>query len=70
MYGVTVDASGNVWATDEGNNRVEEFTSIGTFVKMFGWGVADGVAKFETCTASCHAGIQGSGNGESMCLKG
>ncbi len=63
-YGVTVDASGNVWATDEGNNRVEEFTSTGTFVKMFGWGVADGVAKFETCTASCHAGLQGSGNGE------
>jgi YD repeat-containing protein len=63
-YGVTVDASGNVWATDEGNNRVEEFTSEGAFVKMFGWGVADGVAKFETCTASCHAGLQGSGNGE------
>jgi RHS repeat-associated protein len=63
-YGVTVDSSGNVWATDEGNNRVEEFTSTGTFVKMFGWGVADGVAKFETCTASCHAGLQGSGNGE------
>ena len=53
-----------MWADNEGNNRVEEFTSEGVFVKMFGWGVADGVAKFETCTASCHAGLQGSGNGE------
>ncbi len=31
---------------------------------MFGWGVANGENKFQTCTVSCHAGIQGSGNGE------
>jgi len=63
-YGVTVDPSGNVWATDEGNNRVEEFSSAGVFIKMFGWGVANGENKFQTCTASCRAGLQGSGNGE------
>ncbi len=62
--GVTVDSKGNVWATDEGNNRVEEFTGEGVFVKMFGWGVANGENKFQTCTASCHIGLQGSGNGE------
>ncbi len=63
-FGVTVDSSGNVWATDEGNNRVEEFTGEGVFIKMFGWGVSNGEAKFETCTSSCHAGLQGSGSGE------
>jgi tripartite motif-containing protein 71 len=63
-FGVTVDSSGNVWATDEGNNRVEEFTSVGVFIKMFGWGVSNGEAKFQTCTTSCRAGLQGSGNGE------
>ncbi len=62
--GVTVDSKGNVWSTDEGNARVEEFNSSGTFLKMFGWGVANGENKFQTCTVSCHAGIQGSGNGE------
>ncbi len=62
--GVAVDASGNVWATDEGNNRVEEFTSEGVFIKTFGWGVSNGEAKFQTCTASCRAGLPGSGNGE------
>ncbi|MGC2374375.1 MAG: RHS repeat-associated core domain-containing protein [Solirubrobacteraceae bacterium] len=63
-FGVTVDSSGNVWATDEGNNRVEEFTSEGVFIKMFGWGVSNGEAKLQTCTTSCHTGLQGSGNGE------
>jgi tripartite motif-containing protein 71 len=63
-YGVTVDSKGNVWATDEGNDRVEEFTGEGVFIKMFGWGVANGENKFEVCTSSCRAGLQGSGNGE------
>ncbi len=62
--GVTVDSKGNVWATDETNDRVEEYTGAGVFVKMFGWGVANGEAKLETCTSSCRAGLQGSGNGE------
>ncbi len=63
-YGVTIDSKGNVWATDTSNDRVEEFNSEGVFLKMFGWGVANGEAKLETCTSSCRAGLQGSGNGE------
>ena len=30
----------------------------------FGWGVADGMAAFETCTTGCQAGISGSGDGQ------
>jgi RHS repeat-associated protein len=63
-YGVAIDSKGNVWASDEGNNRIQEFNSEGTFIKMFGWGVSNGENKFQTCTSSCHPGIQGSGNGE------
>ncbi len=62
--GVTIDSKGNVWATDELNNRVQEFNSEGTFMKMFGWGVANGENKLQTCTSSCRAGLQGSGSGE------
>jgi DNA-binding beta-propeller fold protein YncE len=29
--GIAVDASGNIWVADTGNNRVEEFTSAGVF---------------------------------------
>jgi hypothetical protein len=32
-------ASGNVYAVDTGNNRVEEFDKEGTFIRAFGWGV-------------------------------
>jgi RHS repeat-associated protein len=56
--------SGNIYVIDHGNNRVEEFNSSGTFVRTFGFGVSDGVSKFEVCTTSCHAGIAGSGAGQ------
>ena len=64
VEGVAIDSKGNVWATDTNQQRIEEFSSTGTFLKMFGWGVSNGEAKFETCTASCHQGIAGSGNGQ------
>jgi DNA-binding beta-propeller fold protein YncE len=32
--GVAVDSSGNIWVADTGNNRVEEFTSAGTFANQ------------------------------------
>jgi DNA-binding beta-propeller fold protein YncE len=60
-----VDASGNVWVTDGGNDRVQEFTEKGEFVKTFGWGVNEkGTEKLETCTSKCQAGKSGSGNGQ------
>ena len=62
--GVAVDGSGNVFVDDTGNNRIQKFTNTGTFLLSFGWGVADGVAAFETCTTGCQAGIFGSGDGQ------
>jgi len=58
------DATGDVYVADKGNNRIDEFDADGTFVQAWGWGVADGLPMFETCTLSCQAGIAGSGKGQ------
>jgi tripartite motif-containing protein 71 len=34
--GITVDAAGNIWVADTGNNRVEEFSAGGGFLQTFG----------------------------------
>jgi hypothetical protein len=57
-------SSGNVYVADSGNARVEKFDAKGTFLAAWGWGVADGAAHSEVCTASCQAGIPGSGPGQ------
>jgi DNA-binding beta-propeller fold protein YncE len=62
--GIAVDSSGNVWVADYGNNRIEEFNEKGEFTMTFGFGVANGEAKLETCTSSCRAGLAGTENGE------
>lgn len=33
---LTVDSTGKIWVTDTGNNRVEEFSEAGGFLKTFG----------------------------------
>ena len=53
-----------MYVTDQGNNRVDEFNSSGSFIETFGWGVTDGKAEFETCTSYCKAGLAGSGEGQ------
>src|SRR6204780_3367686 len=58
------DATGDVYVVDRGNNRVDEFEGDGSFVRAWGWGVADGLPMFETCTLTCEAGIAGSGAGQ------
>src|SRR5215469_4874453 len=57
-------ASGGIYVADSGNARVQKFNAKGTFVTAFGWGVADGAAHSEVCTANCRAGIAGSGPGQ------
>ena len=59
-------ASGHVYVAEGLGNRVSEFTAWGEFVKAWGWGVDDGVAEFEVCTAvsSCGPGLEGSGPGQ------
>ncbi len=63
--GVAVDAgSGDVYVADTGNFRVDQFSSAGVFIRAWGWGVADGLPVFETCSLSCQQGVSGSGAGQ------
>jgi hypothetical protein len=55
----------NVYVYDGGNNRVQEFEPSGSFLRAFGWGVADGTTEaLQVCTATCFAGLQGFGAGQ------
>jgi Fibronectin type III domain len=63
--GLAVNSSTHdVYLADTGNHRVDQFSSAGVFVRAWGWGVADGLPGFETCTLSCQAGVSGSGAGQ------
>jgi tripartite motif-containing protein 71 len=35
-HGVAVDSSGNVYVSDSGNNRIQKFSSDGTFITKWG----------------------------------
>jgi len=54
--GVAIDSSGDVYVADEINNRIEEFSAAGAFIRAYGWAVVDGMSQFENCTISCQAG--------------
>ena len=42
-YGVAVDSSGNVYVADKGNNRIQKFSSDGSFLSKWGsYGSGDG----------------------------
>jgi hypothetical protein len=70
--GVAVNAvTGDVYVADTGNRRVDEFEAGGVFMRAWGWGVADGAAKLESCgpdavpvTVECRRGLAGAGAGE------
>ena len=67
FFGVAVnDETHDVYITDTGNNRVDEFEADGTFVRAWGWGVATGAAELQTCTTatSCQQGLSGLAPGE------
>ena len=43
LWGIAADGSGNVYVADTANNRVQKFTSTGTFVTKWGsFGTGDG----------------------------
>jgi hypothetical protein len=63
--GVAVNANTHdVYVADRGNHRVDEFSSSGSFIRAWGWGVADGMPALETCTLVCGQGLSGSGAGQ------
>ena len=60
-----------MYVSDEGNNRIEELSSSGKFVRAFGWDVnRPGKEEFEVCTSYCKAGTAGSGYGQLKEAKG
>ncbi len=66
--GIAVNATTHdVYVADFGNYRVDEFSASGDFLRAWGWGVADGLPAFETCTLTCQAGLSGSGAGQLAC---
>ncbi len=75
--GIAVDSDpsslsvGDVYVQDAENHRVEKFGPNGEFLLAWGWGVANGEAKLETCgpqaspaTATCEEGSEGSEPGQ------
>ena len=56
--GVAVEESdGNVYVADRGHNRLEVFSSTGTFIAAWGWGVGGG-SSYKVCEAggNCRVG--------------
>jgi len=65
--GVAVnDETGDVYVADNGNSRIDQFSAAGAFIRAWGWGVKDGAAEAQTCTAAttCRAAIPGTAPGQ------
>jgi DNA-binding beta-propeller fold protein YncE len=62
--GITFSAGGDLYIVDNGNQRIDKFTPQRAFIRAWGWGVADGGHRLETCMATCRTGLTGKGNGE------
>jgi hypothetical protein len=64
--GIAVDQrSGDVLIVDSNNRRIEKFSSEGSFLLAWGWGVADGrTHTLQTCRTRCFAGLRGPGPGQ------
>ncbi len=63
------DTTKALYVADKGNNRIDEFESDGTFIRAWGWGVAEEhpvTKELQTCEAllGCFKGESGSGAGE------
>src|SRR6188508_3047562 len=52
---------GDLYVADQLNHRIVEFSPWGTFVRAWGWGVADGSNEFQICAVQCQTGIAGGG---------
>src|SRR5918994_3148155 len=64
---VATDAAGSIYVTDEGNNRVNQFTREGAFVRAWGFDVTPGGGRgFEVCTEAtgCRPGEPGEQAGQ------
>jgi hypothetical protein len=65
--GIAADPeTGRLYVADQANQRINELTAWGEFVRAWGWGVRDGSPELQTCTQAtgCQAGSVGSGAGQ------
>lgn len=61
---IAVDqSSGNVFLTDNDEERIDIFSADGRFEGAFGFGVSDGASHLEFCTTTCQQGGRGAGAG-------
>jgi tripartite motif-containing protein 71 len=64
---IASDGAGSIYVTDEGTNRVNQFTTDGTFVRALGFDVRPGGGRgLEVCTSAtrCRRGRPGGGAGQ------
>lgn len=52
------EPTGDIYVADSGNNRIDQFSSTGTFIRAFGADV--GGSGVDVCTSGCQAGSTGS----------
>jgi DNA-binding beta-propeller fold protein YncE len=65
--GIALDGAGGLYVSEQTSDRISVFGTAGpSFIRAFGWGVDDGTAEFQVCTAVsiCQAGVGGSGTGQ------
>jgi YD repeat-containing protein len=62
--GIAVNSSGDLYVSDTGNDRLDEFTEKGEVVAILGFGVSNEKAEYEICTSGCKAGLAGTGHGQ------
>jgi NHL repeat-containing protein len=62
---LVVSNSGTLYVADDENNRINEFTLDGAFVRAFGEGVIDSTAVFQVCTMAtgCKTGLSSNHSG-------
>lgn len=65
-FGIAIEQrTGDVYVVDTNHERIEKFTSAGSFKLAWGWGVADGKTRaLQTCRRTCFAGFLGPGAGQ------
>jgi DNA-binding beta-propeller fold protein YncE len=62
--GIATDGAGNVWVAEAGNNRLQEFSASGEFLRAMGRNVHSGGGDICTVAAQCAAGEPGGDGGE------
>ena len=62
--GVGTDTAGDVYVTDQGNNRIQKFDPKGHWLRAFGDDVGGSGVDIRTVAANCQAGSAGGLGGE------